>query len=248
MAESSITTNGPVADPTWGATGRPGGPAAGPYRTMAESVAAEIHHLILTGEFAPGEALRIQDLAERFQTSSMPVREALRQLSATGIVDVAPHRGARVARISVEDLDDTFAVRLALEPMATRLAAENMTEQQVALAADAFDRYMALLDSGDVDHARRAHAEFHFAIYHAAGSKWLLRAIDPVWHNTERYRFAWGDGGAEQRRRAHTEHLRILTTCRDGDVEAAATAMQEHLDHAHRRIRAAILHLEENGD
>ena len=120
MPNTTTTITGSAPESGWGAGARPGGPAVGPYRTMAESVAAEIHRLILTGVYAPGEALRIQDLAERFQTSSMPVREALRQLSATGIVDVAPHRGARVARISVEDLDDTFAVRLALEPMATR--------------------------------------------------------------------------------------------------------------------------------
>ena len=247
MPNTTTTITGSAPESGWGAGARPGGPAVGPYRTMAESVAAEIHRLILTGVYAPGEALRIQDLAERFQTSSMPVREALRQLSATGIVDVAPHRGARVARISVEDLDDTFAVRLALEPMATRLAAEKMTEAQLAEASDAFDRYLALLDAGEVDTARRAHAEFHFAIYHAAGSRWLLRAIDPVWQNTERYRFGWGENGAEQRKRAHTEHLHILEACRAGDVDAAGAAMQDHLDGAHRRIRAAILHLEEDG-
>src|SRR4051794_30652230 len=88
---------------------------SGLQRTMADRVTVEIHRLIIMGDIEPGSALPIRDLADRFGTSAMPVREALRRLGALGLVEIAPHRGARVAEVSIEDLEDTYRVRLLLE-------------------------------------------------------------------------------------------------------------------------------------
>jgi DNA-binding GntR family transcriptional regulator len=210
---------------------------SGHQRTLAEHVAADLHAAILRREFPGGSALRINDLAERFETSAMPVREALRRLAGLGLVEILPHRGARVLELSVEDLEDTYRVRRALEPLALHDAATRITETQLFEAAAALERHENHLDAGDVESARQAHTDFHFLLYRAAGSPWLLRAIEPVWQNSERYRFASGD---TDRVRSHGEHEELLTTCRAHKPEAAHEAMERHLNGALARLRSSM--------
>ncbi|GAA1649556.1 GntR family transcriptional regulator [Georgenia ruanii] len=215
----------------------PDGPA-GIHRTMADRVTVEIHRLIIMGDLEPGSALPIRDLADRFGTSSMPVREALRRLGGLGLVEITPHRGARVAETSVEDLEDTYRVRLLLEPLAVAAAAESVDDAHLDRAADALARHNAAIDAGDLDRARTAHTEFHFLLYQGAASRWLQRAIEPVWQNSDRYRFA---ASGREKDRSRAEHTEILEACRAHDATAAEAAMRRHLEGARDRIRAAML-------
>lgn len=211
----------------------------GVQRTLAEQVASELHRLILRGVLPAGSHLRIQELAERFDTSSMPVREALRKLAALGLVDLVPHRGARVCELSIADLEDTYRARLALEPFVVAEAAEHFTQEQAAKAQEALARHEAHLAAGENDAARRAHTEFHFLLYQAAGSRWLLRAIEPGWQNSERYRFSRRHEDAYNDR-SHEEHIELLNACRAQDPQRAERAMRVHLEGAMGRMRAAM--------
>lgn len=211
-----------------------------PERTLAGRVASELHRLILRGVFPAGSHLRIQELAERFDTSAMPVREALQKLASIGLVDLVPHRGARVCELSLEDLEDTYRVRLVLEALAVAEAAAGFTEESARAAEDALKRHEAYLAANDADAARRAHSEFHFLLYQATGSRWLLRAIEPPWQNSERYRFASQHENASHDR-SHEEHLELLNACRARDPQRAEAAMRRHLEGAMSRMRAAMI-------
>ena len=215
------------------------GDGRGVQRTIADQVATELHRLILRGHFPSGAHLRIQDLAERFDTSAMPVREALRKMAALGLVDLEPHRGARVRDLSVEDLDDTYRARLAVESYVIAEAASKFTEAQGQLAERALERHEAARAAGDIDEARRHHQEFHFALYDAAGSPWLARCIQPAWQNSERYRFSQEQADAYHDQ-SHREHLELLHACLAGDPGRAATAMRVHLEGALSRMRSAM--------
>lgn len=208
-------------------------------RTLADQVAADLHVAILQGEFEGGAHLRINDLAERFDTSQMPVREALRKLSALGVVEILPHKGARVLALSVEDLDDVSRVRRLLEGHAIREAAVRFTPEHEKEASEALDRHVALLETGDVEAARRAHTDFHLALYKAADSRWLLHAIEPVWQNTERYRFTLSRVPSVNSQ-SYKEHLRILNACVAHDPDEAHRSLCEHLDGAYERMKLAM--------
>ncbi|WP_207781910.1 GntR family transcriptional regulator [Phytoactinopolyspora limicola] len=210
-----------------------------PERTLAGRVAAELHRLILRGVFPAGSHLRIQELAERFDTSAMPVREALRKLAALGLVDLVPHRGARVCELSLADLEDTYRVRLVLEPLVVAAAAAEFTEEQGRAAHEALQRHEAFLAANDADAARQAHTEFHFLLYQAAGSRWLLRSIEPAWQNSERYRFSSAHENAYNDR-SHEEHVELLNACLTRDPQRAEAAMRVHLEGAMSRMRAAM--------
>ena len=99
---------------------------------MKETLVETLRDEIIRGDFVPGQYLRLEEIASRFDVSTMPVREALRDLEAEGLVTIFPHRGAIVTELSADELQDIYDIRVTLEEMATRLAVPLMTEDTLA--------------------------------------------------------------------------------------------------------------------
>jgi DNA-binding GntR family transcriptional regulator len=151
-----------------------------------------IENAIIAGELPPGTVLRQEQLSERFAVSRTPVREALRQLTALGIVDFVPNRGVRVRELSRADLREAFLVRAELEGLAAELAAPRLSESDHGALADAERRFADLTHAvlqtsgtGDVDPTVlsdwfHANERFHDTILRAAGSPLLERMAKSV--------------------------------------------------------------------
>jgi len=160
--------------------------------TKADDIALEIEQAILSGEIGPGTVLRQEQLSDRFAVSRTPVREALRQLAALGLVDFVPNRGVRVRSLSREALREAFLVRAELEGLAAELAAPLMTEQRLRALTDAEVAFADLtheLRAGQAAGAdlRRltaawfhANEAFHDVILEAAGAPLLQRMAKSV--------------------------------------------------------------------
>jgi DNA-binding GntR family transcriptional regulator len=209
-----------------GLTKLAGAGAVGGHRTLADRAFAALHDAIVAGHLAPGERLPIEELGVALGMSAMPIREALRRLDAAGLVENIPHRGGRVTELSIPDLAEVYEARLALEPLAVRHGAEHFDEAQAALATE---RLAALNDLPDDSSPETwaAHTAFHFALYEAAGSRWLLRLIEPLWETSQRYRLA---ANVSPRLRARSdEHEVILRACIDHDADLAARSLYNHL-------------------
>ena len=188
--------------------------AATGHRTLAEKAFTALHEAIVTGALGPGERLPIEELAETFDMSPMPIREALRRLDSVGLVENVPHRGARVTELSGADLADVYEARLALEPMAVEHAAVRFEDEDRRAAEAALRRHIAAYERDDITQVWRAHTEFHFALYRAAGSRWLLRLITPLWESSERYRFASTPSTSASSTRARvTSPRRLSVSC-----------------------------------
>jgi DNA-binding GntR family transcriptional regulator len=196
------------------------------HRTLAEKAFRALHEAILTGRLRPGERLPIEELADVLDMSAMPIREAVRRLDAAGLVENIPHRGARVTELSVDDLQEVYEARLALEPLTVRRTAERFTDELAAVAADRLAALNKLPDDNSTA-TWAAHTAFHFALYDAAGSNWFLRLIRPLWETSERYRLA-----APMKRKLAMrkgEHEAILQACIEHDGDRAALALHDHL-------------------
>lgn len=200
-----------------------------PVRTTTTDQAYNtILSAILDGSIPAGSALPLQQLAKDLRMSMMPVREAIRQLEATGIIAVEPHRGARVRPLTDDDLIDTYLTRIVLEGALVKQAAENFDAETAGTAREALDAQQLALRLGDQAGARKAHEDFHFTVYRAAGSHWLFRSIGPTWHNSERYRAAALADPTEVDIRRH-EHELILEHCLAHDQGEAYQALKAHL-------------------
>jgi DNA-binding GntR family transcriptional regulator len=203
-----------------------GSSSSGGHRTLAEKAFDSLHRAIITGQLQPGVRLPIEDLAEVLNMSPMPIREAVRRLDAAGLVENIPHRGARVTELSLADLSEVFDVRLALEVLAVRRAAERFTEADRANARRRLDTLEQMPDDNSAS-TSDAHLDFHFALYSAARSAWLLRMIRPVWETCERYCLALPE--SRQLKARAGEHDEILEACVARDDERAGAALRAHL-------------------
>jgi DNA-binding GntR family transcriptional regulator len=200
------------------------------HRTMAEAALDELREAIVLGELVPGTPLRLEDLAASLGMSISPIREAVRQLEALGLAEHVPHHGAKVVAIDVEELRDLFQVRLVLETMAVRRAAERFTDEDRERASELLEQCVEARSRGDLRHAMRVHGGFHFALYEASRSAWLVRLIRPAWESCERYRAALlAQQGSLQDRHQEIDQ-ELLAACAARDPERAADALFRHLE------------------
>lgn len=213
--------------------------SAGGHRTLSERAFAALHEAIVTGVLAPGERLPIQELAEILDMSPMPIREALRLLDSVGLVENIPHRGARVTELSIDDLREVYEARLALEPLAVRHAAENFTDADARRSADRLAEFVRASKQRTLGPIWATHTAFHFSLYEAAKSRWMLRLIHPLWESSERYRFAMLPVRLNLDKR-RLEHERILQACIDHDPDAASQELHNHLARTANLIAAQM--------
>ena len=197
---------------------------------MAEAALERLREAIILGELTPGTPLRLEDLAQQLGMSISPIREAVRQLEALGLAEHVPHHGAKVLGIDVEELRELFSIRLALETMAVRRAAERFTAADESAARERLSAYDEARHRADTRWAMREHTGFHFTLYGAAGSGWLLRLIRPAWDSCERYRpvLLAAEGALQDR---HEElDAELLAGCAAHDADRAAAALHAHLE------------------
>ena len=157
------------------------------HRTMAEYALEQLREAIIMGELPAGTPLRLDELARSLGMSISPIREAVRQLEALGLAKHVPHQGARVLDFDVEELRDLFQIRLALESLAVRRSAERFTDATRDAARAQLDRFDAASALDDVRESMRAHTDFHFTLYEASQSQWLVALIRPAWDRSERF-------------------------------------------------------------
>jgi len=196
---------------------------------MAEAALERLREAIIMGELTPGTPLRLEDLARNLGMSISPIREAVRQLEALGLAEHVPHHGAKVMGLDVEELRELFSIRLALEGMAVRRAASLFTDADAEAARSQLDAYDEARKRDDIRTAMRAHDAFHFALYDAARSAWLLRLIRPAWDSCSRYRPILLAKGAVQDRHEELD-VELLDACIAHDEARAAKALHDHLE------------------
>jgi DNA-binding GntR family transcriptional regulator len=197
---------------------------------MAEAALERLREAIILGELTPGTPLRLEDLARSLGMSISPVREAVRRLEALGLAEHVPHHGAKVTGLDVEELRELFSVRLALETLAVRRAAELFTDEAERAAQAQLDALETARHGNDAAAAVRAHTAFHFALYEAARSSWLLRLIRPAWDSCERYRPVLLEEKGDLQEQHAALDVALLGACAARDPDRAASALRDHLE------------------
>src|SRR5690348_3998095 len=200
------------------------------HRTMAEYALEQLRESIILGDLPAGTPLRLDELARSLGMSISPIREAVRQLEALGLAKHVPHQGARVLDFDVEELRDLFQVRLALESLAVRRAAERFTEAEAAAARRHLERFDEMRAAGDVRETMRAHTDFHFTLYEASQCGWLVSLIRPAWDRSERFRPALFTPEGEPQKRHRELDGKLVEACAAHDPKAAADALYAHLE------------------
>ena len=200
----------------------------GPPESKTTYAHARLRQEIIDGSIRPGEPLRQADLARRFGISPTPVREALRLLEAEGMISYSSHRGATVAEMSEDRIRDLYLLRSATESVATRLAVERMTAEDLAEIEEVHDRLSkAVPEPGsDAEQLAAWNREFHHRIY-TAGSPFISSHVMTLWRMIPTRTTTWQD-----RRAVETfmeQHAQIMEAITADDVEGASSLMAEHV-------------------
>ncbi|UCZ88271.1 GntR family transcriptional regulator [Gordonia sp. WA4-43] len=192
---------------------------------------AELQRRILTGVLPAGAVIPQAKLAAEIGVSTTPLREAIRRLSAEGMVELEAHRDARVTPVSADEARHLYQVRENLDPLAAALAARTRTAADIAAISNAFDRLSPIASASDVEALVR-HREFHRAVYRASGNPVLIDILERLWDKADRYRVIGlshrGDS-PDDRSRVTAEHQAIMEAVADGDAERAEALMREHI-------------------
>ena len=197
-------------------------------QTLAESLRLQLADEIVRGVRQPGTALDETELARRFAVSRTPVREAIRLLAASGLVETYAHRAAVVARPTSERLAGMFEVMAEFEALCAGLAAERMSGAERRELEDAHEQLRALIHSGDPQRYHEINEAFHGVVYAGAHNGHLAELTLGTRVRVSPYRRAQfrNLGRLAQ---SHVEHDRVVVAILRGDRDGAARAMRAHI-------------------
>jgi DNA-binding GntR family transcriptional regulator len=203
-------------------------PKLAPSHNLPSHVQSVLLEAILSGGLAPGERLWVDEVAEHFGVSKIPVREALKALETAGWVQSQPRRGTYVRPLSRDELRQTFEMRRLLEPYSARLAAERRTDAQLAELKDLLAQSARALKEADVVTVTAVNSRFHSVMADAAGNAMLGESIAKLELQLRRYFIAvdW-----QRRRESMAQHKAIYEAIRDQDVKGAEKLTLAHIEH-----------------
>lgn len=208
-------------------------------------VAERLRAAILDGTYLPGEWLRQQRLAEDLGVSQMPVREALKELAAEGLVEHLPYRGVRVVSFSPEDLLDLYAHRAYLEGRAAAVAAEHITAEELAVLENLQAEMEQNFAPQNVKTYRELNRRFHELIFTASRREYLIRTLSQMWAAFPSMLFSnFATTAANPlTQRDDTdirEHRAIIAALRDHNPQASQQTMQSHINSTANQLLAAL--------
>jgi len=204
-------------------------------QTVASMTLVAIRDGILHGAYAESEPLRQDALADELGVSRIPIREALRQLEAEGLVTFTPHRGAIVSSLSLSEIEEVFELRSTIETDLLRRALPRLTTYQLDEADEVLNRYAVALRAADVAKWGELNWEFHSTLYAPAGRAVTMGIVHRLHQQSDRYlrmQLALTHGET----RANEEHRAIAAAARSGDVKQACSLMREHIAGAGRSL------------
>jgi DNA-binding GntR family transcriptional regulator len=211
-----------------------------PRQSLSAAVLERLREKILSGEYREGEQLRQDAIAEEFQISRIPVREALSHLAAEGLITIVANRGAVVSALSPDEIMQIFETRAVLECYMLRCAIPNMKPEDFRKAEGILKQYEESLEKdSEVKSWGLWNWSFHSALYAPADRAFMMSYLKTLNMNCDRYT-RLHMVFTRDLRRVGQAHRDLLEVCRSGDPEAASTELWKHITEAGAYLKEFI--------
>ena len=205
--------------------------------TKAEAVYLETRSRILKGTLAPGSAVNQEALAADLGVSITPLREALRRLEMEGLIRLEAHRTMSIAPLTSRELDEMYAIRTELDPLAAGLAASNVSEAQLEIIYQLARQKAA----NDPVLQLERNRGFHRAVYSSCGNNALINLLEQLWDRTDRYRLILIREELLRRSTSQQEHIDLANALAARKADLAARLMRVHIERSHARIASVMM-------
>lgn len=215
--------------------------------TAADRVLLEIQRAIVEGQIPPGSKISEPELAKRFDLSRAPLREALARLERCHLIERIPNAGARVVKLSVAGLVSLYQLRETLEGLACRLAAEYMTDTEIAQVQQLLDQHLSTqrVREGESYYQEAGDVDFHYRVILGSKNPYLINLLcDELYFIVRMYRVQLGMNGPRVSR-AFDEHKAIINAIANRDGELADLLMRRHIGASRRNIET---HFKQQGN
>lgn len=204
-------------------------------KSLEERVYMLLEEAILTGEYTRGYSLTEIALSKKLGVSRTPIRSALHRLAEDGLIEITPNRGAIVMGVNTDDLVDIYKIRMRLEGLASSMAAERISADEIKRLEEVTKQSELYLEKDDVEKLKELDTEFHLIIYKASGNRLMCKILSELHRNTRSYRkVALGVPG--RLRKTIDEHKKILTAIKSKDTTAADELTFSHIENAMKNM------------
>ena len=199
--------------------------------TLTEQVYQRLKTRIINHSLKPGSRLVVGSVAKEAGTSLTPVREALRLLERDGLVEMVPHKGAVIRKLSQKEFEDIFAVRAVLEGLAVELSCSRLSHADIESLENTLQSSKSSLLSGDVESWTEADEQFHKVIIQKSDNEFLKDMLASIF---EHVRILWWLAGdlPGKMRKGINEHGAILAALKKRDADQAKQLIIEHIERA----------------
>lgn len=200
------------------------------YPTMAVAIANNLRDRILRFDIPQGSQLRQDSLASEFGASRIPVREALLQLEGEGLVEQQAHKGYKVTKLSVKEMEELFDLREIIETDLLARAIPRMTDEDIGNAREVERQFDETLSKGtEVATWGSLNWELHSTLYWPAQRDRTMRFLHNLHRSTDRYLRIQLNMNEMHIQRAQNEHRQLVDLCASGDTDAACQLLSQHL-------------------
>lgn len=207
--------------------------------SLEEQVYDALENEILQGTLPKGKTVTENELSAKLGVSRTPVRGALRRLAEEGLIEIAPNKRATIIGVSIEDLIDAYSIRMRLEGLSSRLAAERMSDGDKKKLIEFVELSEYYISKKDTEHLKELDTEFHRMIYRASDNRMLCKVLSELHRNVTRYRkLSLGTPGRLESSVA--EHREILNAILDGNAALADELTSRHIERALENLTNAL--------
>ncbi len=209
------------------------------HKQLSQLIAERLRTDIIEGRLKPGDWLRQQQLAREYNSSQMPVREALKQLISDGLVEHVPFRGARIIKFTPEDVDDLYTLRAYMEGMAAKRAASSITPDELVELERLHIRMSQCVTPQEIREYRELNRRFHLLLFSACRRPLLVRILNQLWATFPVMLWssfpktaAWSPPDRELT--DTEEHQAIIDALKARDPDSVERAVRHHIEESAR--------------
>jgi len=210
------------------------------YKTRTQLVVETLREKILSGEIKAGQPLRQAALAEELNVSRIPVREALLQLEAEGLVAFEPHKGATATELNASQVDELFELRAMLEGELLASSIPHISNEKLEEATDILSKLNKALGKENAANTwSELNSDYHNCLYSGANRPQTQDLVNTLNKNADRYirmHLLWAGGISK----AESEHNELLSLCKSRNIEKSVAVLKQHILGSRDEIKAFL--------